>query len=754
MELVDGETLAEWLRGGPRTSAEIVAVFARAGRGLGAAHSAGLVHRDFKPNNVMIDRDGRVRVMDFGLARPTETPDAPAPPSPSRLADTLTATGVLVGTPAYMAPEQLSRQPADARTDQFSFCVALYEALCGTRPFVADDTDGLRQAIHDFALARPVRPVPGWLLRVVERGLRPEAGARWPTMDALLDALDNDPTRWRWRVVAALGTICVLAAGGLVARQAWRAQREVCAGAARKLAAVWSPPRRAAVTRAFAATGVSYAPATSTSVTARFDSYAAAWTAARTDACEATRLRGEQSEELLDRRMSCLDDRLGQLGALVELFSRADAGIVEHAVGAAAALPPVADCADGKALRARVPAPRDPAARARADALNQQLHDVFAGYQAGQYITALPTAEEVRDAAIKLDYAPLSGQARYWLGQLYDRLDRYADAARELETAALEAQRGGDDALASAAWSRLAYVVDQGQGHTDEALRYLRLARAELDRGPPNDRAEVRLLTDSTLVLSHADRFDEAIATGEKAVALARKLDVPDEGSDALHRLAQVYDAQARPADALPLDREVLARAEKQLGTEHPKTAAALLDLGSVLLNINQPKEALPLLDRAVATMTRLQPNGGMQLAATLVNRGWALNALGRYRESLADSQRAVAMFEARVGPTHLTLIGPLSCSGVDELALSEPAAALPFLRRALAIAVAHKAAPAHLAQPRFDLARALYESGQHAEARRLARQSELDLTDAAKHIGPAYSDPLGEVRAWLAQHP
>src|SRR5205814_3700317 len=138
MEAIDGSTLSTWLEVQPRSVAEILQVLHAAGRGLAAAHAAGLVHRDFKPDNVLIGADGRVCVTDFGLARPVTMRE---PSSPSHDGDTepwtlaLTQAGTAVGTPAYMAPEQMRGDTADERADQFSFCVALFEALYGVRPF-------------------------------------------------------------------------------------------------------------------------------------------------------------------------------------------------------------------------------------------------------------------------------------------------------------------------------------------------------------------------------------------------------------------------------------------------------------------------------------------------------------------------------------------------------------------------------------------------------------------------------------------
>jgi serine/threonine protein kinase len=219
MELVDGGTLGDWLAATPRVPMEIVEQYMRAASGLQAAHAAGLVHRDFKPDNVLVGRDGRVRVTDFGLALPTEskaTPDGPTA-ALERAVDRLTKTGAQVGTPAYMAPEQMKGEPTDERADVFSFCVSLYEALYRERPFVGDNL----QAVCDAIAANRVRPeprgssVPAPIRRVLLRGLRAVANDRYQTMTELLAALAaaTRPRRRRWQL--ALGAIGAMAAAAL-----------------------------------------------------------------------------------------------------------------------------------------------------------------------------------------------------------------------------------------------------------------------------------------------------------------------------------------------------------------------------------------------------------------------------------------------------------------------------------------------------------------------------------------------------------
>lgn len=195
MELVEGCSLHDWLRARPRALTEILDVFVQAAHGLAAAHERGLVHRDFKPPNVLIGDDGRVRVADFGLARLVSGESAPPDDMPLAVSDArLTITGRLVGTPRYMAPEQLGENPVDHRADQFAFCVALYEAVTGRRPFAGGDARALFANLRKGNL-RPFPDsdrTPEWLRALIVRGLSLAPDDRYPSMHELTDELTRD----------------------------------------------------------------------------------------------------------------------------------------------------------------------------------------------------------------------------------------------------------------------------------------------------------------------------------------------------------------------------------------------------------------------------------------------------------------------------------------------------------------------------------------------------------------------------------
>ncbi|HEY3803048.1 MAG TPA: protein kinase [Kofleriaceae bacterium] len=320
MELIDGETLADWLRAckGRRRAHEITQAFIAAGRGLAAAHAAGLVHRDFKPHNVLCARDGRVVVTDFGLARGVEgavalettlRPDQPLTSSPSSLSG-LTRTGSVLGTPAYMAPEQWDGGIVGPAADQFAFCVALWEALAGARPFHGQTLEELRANVHRGIDALEMSKVPRRLRRPLRRGLERDPAKRYPNMDALLAALsraDRSSSAFSisWRAALVLAT-----AGFLVMHERGHAAPS-CDPPAVEIGRMWSPALRAI---------------TPVALVAPFDKLAIRWGAARSVACTA---------DLVTRPMQlhCLDGVLARFGAVRQGFSHVPAGDPENAMG-------------------------------------------------------------------------------------------------------------------------------------------------------------------------------------------------------------------------------------------------------------------------------------------------------------------------------------------------------------------------------------------------------------------------------------
>jgi hypothetical protein len=359
MEFVEGKTLAAWLREPKRSWRATVALFAQAGRGLAAAHAVGIVHRDFKPENVLVTPDGQARVTDFGLARslgsdgipPFEPADGPFGEA-LRRTGYATRTGAFLGTPGYMAPEQYRSEKVDARTDLFSFCVALYEALYGRRPFPGDTVETVRASVLAGRMLEPPQrsSVPRRIRRVLFRGLRVPPEERYSSMEALLRDLTRDVGRTVRRALFAA------AAAGLFSVLLFLAARDdpsaACRGSERNLAGVWDAGRKRAIAASFSATGTMGAQAWQ-ATERTLDAYSKRWIDMHASACTASRVHRSLTEEEYNLRLACLLQRLQDLNGLANLFLRADSNTVRTAAAMAEELPDLGSCADGFTLRAR-----------------------------------------------------------------------------------------------------------------------------------------------------------------------------------------------------------------------------------------------------------------------------------------------------------------------------------------------------------------------------------------------------------------
>ncbi|MDB4979958.1 MAG: hypothetical protein JWM82_710, partial [Myxococcales bacterium] len=481
MEFVEGGTAGSWLGAAPRARRELMDVYLAAGRGLAAAHAAGLVHRDFKPDNVMVTNDGQVRVMDFGLARHVSEADVEARAAAEARAQTtaaesstgkylsvkLTQTGAMLGTPAYMAPEQFASTATDARTDQFSFCVALYEALYGERPFEGDTFLALMTSVTTGAVRPPPSKarVPAWLRKVLLRGLATEPAGRFSSMTALLAALHPDPTVRTRRLL--VGTLAVVAVAGVVAvgRRPVEKPAPLCGGGVERLAGVWGKagarsPRRTAIQRAFQVTGEVFAGQAFTTVAKYLDEYTEAWLGTYRDACEATHVRGEQSSEVLDLRMGCLNERLVELRALSDELAAANDKVVENAVSGVSSLGPVAQCSDVRLLRAVVKPPSDEPTRKRVAALQARKATMLASTLSARCETTRKLEKEVTTGAREVKYAPLLAEILLASGKVEDTCGGRAETlVRLYREAFFVALTAGHDQVAAESAAFLASTL-------------------------------------------------------------------------------------------------------------------------------------------------------------------------------------------------------------------------------------------------------------------------------------------------------
>jgi tetratricopeptide (TPR) repeat protein len=669
LELVEGKQLGAWLDAKRRTWREVVDVLLKAGRGLAAAHAAGLVHRDFKPGNVLIGKDGRIRVMDFGLATPAPSIEAAqvdltpsGSPEMSASGDIHTGDpfktqpGTVMGTPAYMAPEQHKGGEVDAKADQFAFCVTLHEGLYGERPFEWDTPEDLVRAVRKGRI-RPAPPdtkVPGWLRKIVLRGLSVTPEDRWPSMDALLDALSKDPrTLWRRMGVAAAG-LAVAVAGGMAYGQYAEQQVQLCSDSEARLVGVWDDTRRQAIREAVLATSVSYRDDTWQRVERILDEYTGAWTKMYRESCEATRIRGEQSADRMHLRMACLEKRLWEVEGLSKVLSNADDQVVENAVGAATALTPVQRCA-GDELRVEMEVPDAPGAREAVAVLRARLAEAKGLEDAGKYADGVVVAEEVAREAIEVGYGPLVGEARYRLGSLYRQAGSYDEAEAELLEAIWAAEQGRLDEIAARAQSLLVMVVGYHKARYDDGRLWARHAEAKIRRLGSAEDIEAELLAHRGVLNDEAARYAEATSQLKQALAMRVRIFGPNHPLVALSRkqLGNVYYQQNMYDEAYEQYARALDIREQTFGPSHPSVAMIHNNLGIVLESKGDHVEARGQHERALAIWeTTLDPDHP-NLALSRHNLAITLALGGEHERAKREYERALAINQTALGPSH-----------------------------------------------------------------------------------------------------
>lgn len=762
-ELVEGESLRDWLKAKPRSRKEILATFLAAGRGLEAIHAAGLVHRDFKPDNVHVGSDGRVRVLDLGLARiagyehwdEQETSDSGqvsehSTDSAQHLRTPVTQFGAVVGTPAYMAPEQQLGAKTDARCDVFSFCVAVFEALCGTRPFEREELTARLAQIGAGKLSPESEKLPRWLLRVLRRGLASKQEDRYQSMAALLDALARDPaTKWR-RLAPILAAALACAAVGFGAWRMSEQRDEVCRGAERKLLGAWDATMRARVTSGLAVAGASRE--TINSVSSTLDQYAQSLVTMHTEACEATQVRGEQSADVMALRMACLDGRAKELGALTALLASADRDAAQKSLEAVGNLPGLAACADSAALSARVPPPKDMIARLEVDRLRGRLAQARALSGVARYASARSVLDEIVAADARLGYGPLHAELLTTRGDVLEADGHAKEAAAAFSEALRTAYASRDDALVARAASDLADTTGFWLAHHAEGHEWNKLAGAAIARLGGSDELEAERAQVEASLYTEEGKGDEAVAAAKHALELAEKVHGADSlRAAAMHgALGDAYRQLGKLDEALAEHKRELEMYQRLLGPEHPSLIKTWNSLGNVVFDQNRYTDALPYFQKAVDIAERSLGPDHPRLAIALQNLSGPLDELGKHEESLAASRRALAILEKKFGPDYTELIGPLQAMVMPLLLLKRPAEAIEPAERAMRLCEKGEVSPAKLAGTRYWLAMALYESGRdRTRAHRLVTQAR----DAYATMGAYGEDQVRDLNAWLSAH-
>ncbi|PCC70573.1 Serine/threonine protein kinase [Nannocystis exedens] len=711
MEYVHGQTLKSWLRAGKRPWQLVLRTSIGAGRGLAVAHAAGLVHRDFKPDNVLVGDDTRARVVDFGLVHAdgqvlASSPDESSPqeieamslsqastrlqpvdePQGMLLGDRLTRTGMIVGTPTYMSPEQHFFGVIGPASDQFSFGVTLYEALYGVRPFLAASWEELRLKVRRGIVPPPPRdsPVPKRVFRIIARSLAPTPDLRWPSLEQMLEALERDPRKTALRAAGIIAVAGAAATGSYAIAVSQREASQPCTDLAAELVGVWDGARATAAEQAFTATGSPFAVDTWRRVDARLDAYALAWTESRTDACEA-HASGSQSTTLFDRRTACLARRRAHLSALVDVFIAADRSVIENAVQATAALPSLESCADADALLAAVAPPDDPHTAAEVETRRSQLARAATLEGTGHDAEGLQLAREVRAAAEELRYPPLAAEAALGEGSLLMAVARAEEAEAALTAALKLALVHGLDAVAAEAAARRVFALGEGLGQRVAALAGEAVAEALIERTRDDGRIAALLHNN----LGAVYELDGATARAREHYLqtielLGRRTGASDPLLAAVHHnLAGLLRREGRLDASREAYSQAVALFSELLGEQHPMGAHPLGGVADIDLLQGRRDAAAAAYRRQLALMEATYGPHHLYLLHPLVGLGKVGLAIGDLDTATAEFRRAVAIGE-QLGTTHSMYAEALA--GLAEcFAATDVAEARGLLARAIA---------------------------------------------------------------------
>jgi eukaryotic-like serine/threonine-protein kinase len=713
MEYVNGPTLRQWLTTSPRDVDAVVRLFTQCGQGLAAAHQAGIVHRDFKPDNVLVDGSGRAQLTDFGLS-------------------TLVAevrAGEFAGTPAYLAPAQLTGAPADERSDQFSFCVALFEALAGGRPFTGKTLEELK-ASQRAPLVVPSQ-VPRWLVPVLRRGLSLEPQARFESMASVVEHLRRGPRRVALSLVA--GLVIALAGVG-----AWAASRvDPCAGAGSELEPVLASSVFDRLDGQFSDAGLSTHSLVSAETVRLLREWTGAWQAEARAACDATLKLRTTPKAVGEAQQQCLEVRRAEFESLVDSLSRANQSAAEAAITSTLGLVPPESCRQASV---------DPNGLATREA-RREVALLRSLVSTGRYQEVTPRLEALRPQVSAVDGGALAAEFG-WLDAQFSVQRYQVDRIRPTSTACVRAALGAHaDVIAAECLLYRVTLHVTNQTATDAALARMSfdVADALLARTPHGARNDVNLEYARVLVTA-------AEGDPEKALTLAA---AATERFSQTHGARHPYTVHLLSAQALEESRlelyaasrthleQVLAETRRTAGDGHPRTLNTLHNLAFVSLRNGQPEQSLSLAQEVLTRRTSVLGPDNYATATAGMLVGQALEALGKDDEARTRLEHAVMVVEKARGVVHVDLAEPLEALARLDLKAGQKARALERWERAVSCRRALNGYPQRLARALLRVAELTSDS---------ARAVASEAVTLFEKAGPRFSAERAEAQRLVDQ--
>lgn len=684
MEFVEGHTLKDWrLRHPSESVAHALGPLLQAGDGLMAAHEANIIHGDFKPQNVLVGRDGRVRVADFGVAKirrqVAEEVDAFLQSTRADDETSEDAAKRMAGTPVYMAPEQLREGRSDVLSDQYSYCVTAWETLHGCRP------PDVNESVD----------VPPEVTRVLKKGLTPRSAGRYRSMHALLADLRaaapgiGDTRRFRRRrltVLAAAATISGALVGGYTLRSA-ETRTTPCSGAAEALATAWNAEDREQASAALLRASSKFGSETERTVLAGLDTLSREWEEGYFDACASTQIRREQSEHLMDLRMVCLDSRLRELRATVGVLKTMDAERVKNAVKVVEGVPSPRDCSDLDYVLRAPHSEVAPDRRPEVEPLRRKLSEARARFRAGTYKEAATLASDVVREVEGASFTSLRARAQLELGRAHEALGETQAAIKSLESAFLLAETSGDTETASAAASLLAQSVGEREHVYETGMLWANVSVALARRHPES---APRLLASALLRLAAAHRNVGDYESARNVLAEGLSLAPPESllHASLLSSMGKTLEYSSGSGGTEMLE-QALSGYEQLLGPNHPVVANALFDLAQSTSYRGQAEKGLRYIERALVIYREQEGPKGYNVGSATALAADLKASTGDLEAALRGHKQALHILEASVGPNHVEVgaqharIGTvLSMQGEHEDALRKTNLAAEVMRR------------------------------------------------------------------------